>query len=155
MMNFVVRNHNGFPFAVRRAPAHSTFDRLFDTAFDDLFHAPRTKASENSVAPRINVSESEEAYTVEAEIPGVTKENVKISVEGKKVTLEAEVKREAEEKDGENTVRVERTVRKFARSFLLPKEVDDTQSAAKLENGILTLTLPKKAEARAKQISVQ
>lgn len=160
MMNFVVRNHNGFPvpFAFRRTPARSTFDQLFDTAFDDLFQAQRNKSATdtvNTITPRIGVTENEHSYVVEAEIPGVAKENVKISIEGKQVSLEAEVKREVEEKDGENVVRVERTARKFARRFVLAKEVDDTQVVAKLENGILTLTLPKKVEARAKQIVVQ
>jgi HSP20 family protein len=159
-MNFVVRNHNGFPvpFAFRRTPVNgsaASFDRLFDNVLEDFFAAPKTPASNDSVTPRTHVSEDDQTYIVEAEIPGVTKENVKISVEGNVVTLEAEVKRQVEQKDGDNVTHTERTVRKFARRFTLAKDVDDTQSVAKLENGILTLTLPKKAELRPKQITVQ
>jgi HSP20 family protein len=97
---------------------------------------------------------------VEAELPGVVKEDVKISVDGNQVTLEAEVKRKVEHKDGESqqgetVVFAERTVQKFARSFTLAVEVDDERTVAKLENGILTLTLPKKEALRPKQIQVQ
>lgn len=156
-MNFVVRNHNGFPvpFAFRRTPVNGSFDRLFDSVLEDYFTASKGKQEDASVSPRVNVTESEQAYVIEAEIPGVTKENVKISVEGKHVALEAEVKREVEQKDGENVTVTQQTVRKFARSFKLAKDVDDTQSVAKLENGILTLTLQKKVELRPKQILVQ
>ena len=159
-MNFVVRNHNGFPvpYAFRRTPVNGyagSFDRLFDSVFDDFFTASKSRATNDSVAPRLSVKEDQQAYIVEAEIPGVTKENVKISVEGNVVTLEAEVKRQVEQKDGDNVTQVEKTVRKFARRFTLAKDVDDAQSVAKLENGILTLTLPKKAELRPKQIIVQ
>lgn len=156
-MNFVVRNHNGFPvpFAFRRTPVNGSFDRLFDNVFDDFFTAPKSHTASDSVTPRITVSEDDQTYIVEAEIPGVTRENVKISVEGNVVTLEAEVKRQVEQKDGDNVTQTERTIRKFSRRFTLAKDVDDTQSAAKLENGILTLTLPKKAELRPKQITVQ
>jgi len=80
---------------------------------------------------------------------------VKVSVEDNQVTLEAEVKRDIEQKDGENVVHTERTVRKFVRHFKLAKDVDEAQIVAKLENGILTLTLPKKTESRSKQITVQ
>lgn len=159
-MNFVVRNHNGFPvpYAFRRTPVNGSFDRLFDSVLDDFFKVSKSGVSSdvaNSITPRISVSEEEQTYIVEAEIPGVTKENVKISVEGNVVTLEAEVKRQVETKDGDNVTQTERTVRKFARRFTLAKDVDDTQAVAKLENGILTLTLPKKAELRPKQITVQ
>jgi HSP20 family protein len=155
-MNFVVRNHNGFPvpFAFRRTPVNGSavsFDRLFE----EFFATPKNSTASDSVVPRIQVSEDDQTYIVEAEVPGVTKENVKISVEGNVVTLEAEVKRQIEQKDGDNVTHTERTVRKFARRFTLEKDVDDSQSVAKLENGVLTLTLPKKAELRPKQITVQ
>jgi len=154
-MNLVLRNRNGFPYSVRRMPLNGSFDRLFDSIVDDYFSPVTAKAAASGVAPRVNVTENEKAYVFEAELPGVTKENVKISVEGKQVTLEAEVKRETERKEGDTVLFSERTVEKFARSFTLKSEVDDSRSVAKLENGVLTLTLPKKEEVRAKQIQVQ
>lgn len=156
-MNLVLRSRNGFPvpFTVRHAPLDGSFDSLVNGIVEDYFAPAKAKTIATRAAPRINVTESEKAYVVEAELPGVTKENVKISVDGKQVTLEAEVKREVERKEGEIVVISERTVEKFARSFTLTSEVDDLRTVAKLENGILTLTLPKKEELRPKQILVQ
>jgi HSP20 family protein len=156
-MNLVLRRHNGFPvpFAFRSAPVNGSFDRLVDSIVEDYFSPTKTTASVKRAVPRLNVTESEKTYVVEAELPGVTKENVKISVDGKKVTLEAEVNHPTERKEGETIVFAERTVEKFSRSFTLAAEIDDERTIAKLENGILTLTLPKKEELRPKQILVQ
>lgn len=159
-MNLVLRNRHGFPlpFAFRRAPVDGSFDRLFNSVVEDYFAPAAGKAATAAsagIAPRVNVTESDKAYIVEAELPGVVKENVKISVDGKHVTLEAEVKREVERKEGETVVFAERSAQKFARSFSLSAEVDDERTVAKLENGILTLTLPKKEALRPKQIQVQ
>lgn len=156
-MNLVLRNRHGFPlpFAFRRTPVDGSFDRLFDSVVEDYFAPVKSKTASASVAPRVNVTESDKAYVVEAELPGVTKENVKISVEGKHVALEAEVTRDTERKEGETVVFAERSIQKFARSFAFAAEVDNDRSVAKLENGILILTLPKKEELRPKQIQVQ
>jgi len=159
-MNLVLRNRHGFPtpFSFRRIPADGSIEHLIDTMFDGYFSPTQSKAATGAtggIAPRINITESESAYVVEAEIPGVSKENVKISIEGKRVTLEAEVKRDTERKEGETLVFAERTAEKFVRSFTLSSEVDDEKTVAKLENGILTLTLPKRAELQPKKILVQ
>jgi len=158
-MNLVLRNRHGFPipFAFHRTPVNGSFDRLLDSVVEDYFAPHKSKAASTTLAPRINVTESETSYVVEAEMPGVTKENVKISVDGNHVTLEAEVKRDTEKKEGETVVFAERSVQKFARSFTLASEVDDARSIAKLEHGVLTLTLPKKVEIQPqpKHIQVQ
>jgi HSP20 family protein len=156
-MNLVLRNRHGFPmpFAFHRTPAGSSFDRLFNSAVEDYLAPQKSKATNTTTAPRINVTESEKNYVVEAEIPGVTKENVKISVDGNHVTLEAEVKRETEKKEGETIVFSERSSQKFVRSFTLATEVDNESSIAKLEHGVLTLTLPKKVALQPKHIQVQ
>lgn len=156
-MNLVLRSRHGFPlpFAVRGTSLNGSFDRLVDSLVEGYLTPEKSKLGTVGVVPRVNVTESEKAYVFEAELPGVTKENVKISVDGKHVTLEAEVKREVERKEGETVVFSERTFEKFARSFTLTSEVDDERSVAKLENGVLTLTLPKKEELRPKQIVIQ
>jgi HSP20 family protein len=155
-MSLILRNHRGYatPISFRRVPVNG-FDSLFDNLVENYFAPAGSDSSRVHVSPRINVTESATAYTVEAELPGVTKENVKIAVEGKLVTLEAEVKRNVERKEGEAVVFAERTTEKFSRSFKLVAEVDDARSIAKLENGVLTLTLPKKEDLRPKHIQVQ
>jgi len=152
-MSLVLRNR-GYapPYSFRRV---NGFDHLFDSLFDGAFPAASDAAAPVHVSPRINITESAAAYVVEAELPGVTKENVSIAVDGKLVTIEAEVKRGGERQEGETVVFAERSTEKFSRSFKLAAEVDDSKSVAKLENGILTLTLPKKEALRPKQIAVQ
>ena len=152
-MSLVLRNRAyATPYSLRRV---NGFDRLFDSFFDSYVPSEASSTASSHVAPRINVTESATAYVVEAELPGVAKENVNISVDGKLVTIEAEVKRGTERVEGETVVFAERSTEKFSRSFKLAVEVDDSKSAAKLENGVLTLTLPKKEALRPKQIAVQ
>jgi HSP20 family protein len=158
-MNVILRDRNGFPIpvAVRSGTVNESFERLVDSIFEDMLKpvstATRPKLDEGT--PRMNVVETENEYKVEAELPGVSKEDVKISVDGKHVSFEAEVKRETEQKEGERVLHAERVARKFTRSFTLPSEVDETRAEAKLESGILKLTLPKKQETQPKHITVQ
>jgi HSP20 family protein len=126
--------------------------RAFDSGFERLVNNLVDNAP---VAPRINVSETDAAYQVEADLPGIAKEDVKISVDGKRVAIEAQAKQETEKQEGRKALLTERVVQKFARSIVLPQEVDSEAASAKLENGVLTLTLPKKAEDQPKQIAIQ
>lgn len=155
-MNVVLRNRNGFPLP--RAFASSVFEhpfeRLVDSMLDD-FVTTGTGAAASTLAPRIDVTETPQAFLVEAEVPGVAKDDVRISVDGKRISFEAEVKRATEQKEGESLIHSERIVQKFTRSFTLPVEVDDDRAEARLENGILRLTLPKKQAVQPKQIAVQ
>jgi HSP20 family protein len=139
----LILHSRAFPLLATRALDRG-FERLVGNLVDN---AP--------LAPRINVVETEAAYLIEAELPGIAKEDVKIAVEGKRVSIEAEAKVETANEDGRKTLLSERVAKKFARSMLLPLEVDSEAAGAKLENGVLTLTLPKKAEDQPKQIAVQ
>ena len=109
------------------------------------------------VAPRIklDLSELDNSYTVKAEIPGVRKEDIDVRVDGNVVTISAEVKKEKEEKKEGRVLRSERQEGYASRSFTLACPVDEAKAAAKYENGILELSLPKKAEISTKRLSVQ
>src|SRR5579862_6101819 len=127
------------------------FDRLFDGALDQFFAQPADSAPVRR--PAIDVSESDAGYVVTLDVPGVTREDVKVSIDGRRVSIvaEAPVPEAAAEaqadveavKSPERVVVRERAVASFARSFTLPSEVDQAQSQARLENGVLTLTLTK------------
>jgi HSP20 family protein len=101
------------------------------------------------------VSETESSYTIRAEIPGVKKEDIHISIDGDQVAISAEVKNEKEVKDGERTLRSERYYGKVQRAFQLGQPVDDNACSAKYVDGVLELTLAKKAAASAKRIAIQ
>lgn len=102
---------------------------------------------------RLDVSETEQAYTVKADIPGVTKEDIKVSIDGNQVAISAETRQEKEEQ-GRNVLRTERYYGQQYRSFTLECPIDEEKADAKYENGVLELTLPKKAGAMAHQLKV-
>jgi HSP20 family protein len=128
---------------------------------DDLFKGylvrPMGYEPREAVAPRlkVDVAEKNGAYLVVAEIPGVKKEDIQVSVDGAQVTLTAEVKREREAGPDERVLHVERAYGKATRSFTLPQELDEAKVEARYRDGVLELTLPKKAAAARKQITIQ
>jgi HSP20 family protein len=109
------------------------------------------------VAPRIklDLNELDTSYTVKADIPGVRKEDIDVRVDGNVVTISAEVKKEKEEKKEGRVLRSERQEGYASRSFTLACPVDEAKAVAKYENGILELSLPKKAATSTKRLSVQ
>ena len=111
---------------------------------------------ENNAQPqiRVDVKETAEAYTVHAELPGVAKEAIHVEIEGNEVTISAETRRETERKEGEKWLRTERLFGKSARRFALPQELDEAQAVAKFENGVLLLTLPKKAVVTGRKLEI-
>ena len=104
---------------------------------------------------KVDVAEKSDAYTVTAELPGVKKDDIQVTIDGAEVTLTAEVKREKEVTQDERVLHTERTFGKVTRSFTLPQEVDEAKAEAKFRDGVLELTLPKKAAAQRKQVTIQ
>jgi HSP20 family protein len=156
-MNLIRRT--GSPLArYRPSLIEDQLGRIVERMFDDLI-APAAALGrlpeQRLASPRVNVAEDDKSFRVEAELPGVKKEGVKVSVDGQRVTIEAEANQEGQQREGENVVYAERSARKFVRSFLLPAEVDDAGADARLEDGVLTLTLPKKQATAAKQLMIQ
>jgi len=133
------------------------YDPFADAGLDEVlrgFFAP-VRAEKTPAAIRIDVTEKDNAYVVHAEIPGVKKDEIQITIDGNQVTIAAEVKRESEAKDGERVLRGERYYGGVFRSFTLPVDLDEAASAAKYENGVLELTLPKKPAAAGKRLTIQ
>ena len=104
---------------------------------------------------KIDVSENDQAFTVRAEIPGVNKQDIHVSVDGSIVTLSAEIRQHDAEREGEKLLRSERYYGSISRSFQLPAEVDEAQSKARYENGILLLDLPKKVSNSPQRLTVE
>jgi len=111
---------------------------------------------ENNAQPqiRVDVKETPEAYCVHAELPGVPKEAINVEIEGNEVTISAESRRETQKKEGEKWLRTERSFGKAARRFALPQELDESRAVARFENGVLLLTLPKKAVVTGRKVEI-
>ncbi len=141
----------------RNAEFSRSLDRLFDDTFDRYF-GPRQQEGGDAAAaqraPALDVAESDKAYTVTAELPGVTKDDVKVSIDGRRITIQAQTSKSREKKDGERVVYSERSSSSYSRTFTLPAEVDQETSQAKLEHGVLTLNLVKRSAQSGKQLSV-
>ena len=103
----------------------------------------------------MDVRETPEAYTVQAELPGVKKDGIHVEIEGNEVTISAETQRETEAKDGEKWLRTERYFGKTARRFALPQEIDEGKAAARFNDGVLELSLPKKATVTGRKLDIQ
>jgi len=93
---------------------------------------------------KLDVNESADAYTVHAELPGVARDDIQVTVEGNVVSLRAEVKQLDSQTSDEKLLRSERYFGSVARSFQLPLDIDSAQAKARFDNGVLELTLPKK-----------
>ena len=134
---------------------YNPFDDLFKDFGKGFFVRPFPVPAELGLAMKVDVKEAEKEFTVLAEIPGVKKEDIAVEVEGDTVSVRAEVKAEKEEKKGEKVVHSERTYGMVSRTFSLPVEVDDQAVKAEYKDGVLKLTLPKKANgAGARRITV-
>lgn len=139
------------PFNLTRIDPFGDIDDLFK----GFFVRPALLEGQPQMQIKMDVKEDDKAYTVHADIPGVKKEDIHVSIEGNQVSISAETKVEKEEKKGEKVLRSERYVGKVARSFTLAHEVDESKSQAKYSDGVLELTLPKKAASSAKKLAIQ
>ena len=136
-------------------------DRLFDRfaggfglpAFRRMFNVDPAWRSESSFsfsAPAVDVTEDDKAYTITAELPGLEEKNLDVTVSGDMLTLKGEKHYEKDEKD-KNRYMSERAYGSFQRSFALPDGIDRDKIAADLAKGVLTITLPKTAQAQQQQ----
>ncbi len=125
--------------------------------FDDLLRSgmrPLWREFEGTPDINLDVSENDKAYTVKADLPGVDKNDIDVSVEGAQVSISAEIKRETRNKDNDRELFTERYYGSTFRSFTLPSEVASDKVEARYENGVLSLTLPKKANGAGRRITV-
>jgi HSP20 family protein len=134
------------------------FERPFgglQELFEQFGMQPFGRGGQSMPSIRMDVSETPEAYMVKADIPGMKKEDIKVSIEGNQVSISAESRSEKEEKEGETVVRSERSYGRQSRSFTLGSEIDDAKANARYENGVLELTLPKRGSGSgAKQLPI-
>jgi HSP20 family protein len=126
----------------------SVFDRFFE---NDLFDwSNRNYSSTNTTVPSVNIKESAEDFEVDVAAPGLTKNDFKIELNHDFLTISSEKEIENETNDGQSFTQREFSYQSFSRSFTLPNIVDSEKIAAKYENGILRITIPKKEEVRPK-----
>lgn len=103
---------------------------------------------------RVDVKEVDDAFQVQAELPGIKKEDIHVHIDGPVVSISAERKQEKEAKEGERVLRTERYFGQVSRSFQLGQDVDESKASAKFTDGVLELSLPKKTAPQAKRLVI-
>ena len=148
------------PMRAFRSVGSDPFRELFDLQrginqlFGESFGAPSDDVALKAWAPAVDVYEDEDAFLIKVELPEVNRDDVKVSLDENTLSLSGERRVENEEKR-ENYHRVERRYGQFYRSFTLPPNVNGEAINAQFKDGVLRLTLPKKEEAKPKQIEVK
>jgi len=127
------------------------FDRLMGSFFGDSPLAPAR--SPYSRVPAVDVHETEDGYTVEAELPGYDEKNVEVHVEGRTLTLESKKEEENKKDEGRYVIR-ERRSASFSRSFSLPEDADLETISASFKNGVLELAIKKREEAKRRVVKI-
>lgn len=136
-----------------RLSVYDPFADVFPELFRGLMATP-ARNGERGVDLRLDVSETDTGFSVQAEMPGVKKEDIHVQIDGNRVSISAEVKRESEKKEGERVLRSERYYGSVSRSFALGSEIDEANAVARFENGVLSLTLPKKAAPAVRRLAI-
>ena len=103
---------------------------------------------------KIDVTESDASYQVKAELPGVDKKDIDVKIDGNTVSINAKVERNKETREGERVIRRERYAGAISRSFSLARDLDEAKSVAQYQDGVLSLTLPKKAPSEQKRLQI-
>ncbi len=130
----------------------------FDDMFPEFFRRiarPLALTEDSPGDIRIDVTENDKDYQVRAEIPGAKKEDIRVTVDGNFVSISAEVRKEKEEKSGGRVLLKETYFGSASRGFSLAHEVDAKAVVAKLEDGVLKLTLPKRQGAGARTVAIE
>jgi len=142
---------------MQREPARSLVDEIFSDFFNRAGWPVTARTAElpASVRARMDVVDRGDKYAVSVDLPGVRKEDIQVGIDGARVTVTAENKSEREAKNGEKLLHTERFATSYARSFELPDEVSEEGADAVFENGVLRLTLPKRAQVVSKRLAVR
>lgn len=141
---------------VRRTPSQP-FTGLIDQFFDGGFFTPITAGDRGPWIPAVDLGQTDDAYTVIADLPGLTKDDINLTVEDRALTLSGErvfVDEEKKEENARSFDRIERAYGKFSRTFHLPSNVDSSKVAASFKDGVLTIEIPKLEQAKSRQIKI-
>lgn len=152
----IVRRYPRRPSTLARQQVYSNVDQLFNDLLGDssLFGRSVGEGLRDTWVPAVDVQETDKAFVFIAELPGLGKDDIEITLEDNLLTLNGE--RALEEKEeGDTYHRIERSYGKFSRSFNLPSQADNTQVAAAFSDGLLTIEVPKSEQAQPRKIEIK
>jgi len=115
----------------------------------------RRTSETGTLTPAVDVTERDKDFVVKADLPGIKKQDINITLQDSLLTVSAESKQESTEKQGERVIRRERRCGKFIRTMQLGQDIDESKVKASFTDGVLELILPKKVEVQPKKVTVQ
>ena len=127
----------------------------FESVFRGFLAPVRFEKSDDALDIKVDVVDNDDAFKVHADLPGVKKEDINVRIDGNRVHIDAEARREKDVKEKGKLVRSERYYGTVSRVFTLSQEVDEAKAVAKFQDGVLTLELPKKATTASKKLAIQ
>lgn len=136
-------------------PSDTSLTDSIESAFRRLFSPLSSELDTAPLRMRLDIAETPAGFEVQADLPGVNKEDINVRVHGNVVQIDAEVKREKESKSGDRLLRSERYQGSISRSFSLAQDVDEAHVQARYDKGVLTLNLPKKAQDSLRKVQIQ
>lgn len=153
MLQHALTRTNRTPFTVTRDPFHGLVGRVFDNFWNDSDFVADSDAGQRTWVPAIDIFETDQGFVATADLPGLKKDEIDVSIEDNVLTVSGERKFE-DDKDNGTFRRVERSYGSFRRSFTLPRGVEAGKVEAKFEDGVLTLRIPKSEMAKSRKIAV-
>lgn len=129
-------------------------NKLFDRTLRTFYPEVEEELERGTWSPAVDICEAEDSFLVKADLPGMNKDDIQVDLKDSTLTIKGE-RRFEDKVSRDNYIRVEREYGTFTRSFTLPQNVDADKIKAVYKNGVLELTIPKKEEAKAKQIKVE
>jgi len=142
------------PVSRRSNTCAHPLSRLLEDRLERAFSAHTESAGVSARTPALDVTDNDADYVAVLDMPGVAKEDVKITVDGRRINVQAEHGKAAGADEGARLIHRERAAPAYARSFVLPADVEQAATQARLEHGVLTLTLPKLRARSAAHITV-
>ena len=141
---------------IRFSPATEvrSLQREIDRMFDSLLPRGDGDAEQAVWTPRVDLAETDQAYVIQLDVPGMTKEDLEVNYQDGSLTVSGD-RRQGEKEDGASYVRVERRFGRFYRSFDLPKSVDSTKIEATYEAGVLRIEVPKAEESKPRSVQIK
>ena len=149
MLNSMIRWNTAPSYVAAREP----FFKLIDSLLGEHANGQSEELGARGWVPLVDIQETPESYRLHAELPGLTKDDIQITIEDNVLRLSGERKFERDVKK-ESFQRIERSYGAFARSFTLPTQVDSEKVQAVFENGVLSLTVPKQEQAKPRKITI-
>ena len=134
---------------------HALFNNALDGLFINALNTPAGDAEGSAFAARFDVIEKDDRFEARIEIPGVTKEGIDVQIDGAVVRVKAQAGAGEPAAEGERVLHSDRVTRSWARNFTLPAELAEDRAEARYENGVLTLTLPKKEVVKPRRLAIK